>query len=107
LSYRLHNCGSFSCLVLLIVNLIEHPNQAFITNDRQLLDNGFAIFQQMSRHLPKEPYGAMLTMARELNGKAMEQVNRKRLVEEGPCEIDDFMMSPSTAWEILDNIEFQ
>ncbi|XEU95867.1 hypothetical protein FSHL1_001152 [Fusarium sambucinum] len=102
----LHNCGSFSCLVLLIVNLIEYPDHAFTTNDRQLLDNCFTVFQEMSRYLPKEPYGAMLAMARELDGKAMELVNRKRLANEGPCKVD-FMMSPSTAWEILDDIEFR
>ncbi|KAM0411293.1 hypothetical protein ACHAPD_009495 [Fusarium lateritium] len=102
----LHNCGSFSCLVLLIVNLIEHPDQAFTTNDRQLLDNCFTVFQEMSCHLPKEPYGTMLAMARDLDGKAMELVNRKGLTNEGPCEVD-FMMSPSTAWGILDDIEFQ
>lgn len=65
------------------------------------------VFQEMSRHLPKEPYGAMLAMARELDGKAMEQVNRKRVFKEGLCQVDDFMMSPSTAWEILDNVDFQ
>ncbi|CEF83107.1 unnamed protein product [Fusarium graminearum] len=103
----LHNCGSFSCLILLIVNLIEHPDHAFTTNDHQLLDNCFMVFQEMSRHLPKEPYGAMLAMARELDGKAMEQVNRKRIFKEELCQVDDFMMSPSTAWEILDNVDFQ
>jgi hypothetical protein len=104
---RLHNCGSFSCLILLIVNLIEHPDHDFTTNDRQLLDNCFMVFQEMSSHLPKEPYGTMLAMARELDEKAMEQVNRKRIVMGGPCEADDFIMSPSTAWGILDDIEFQ
>ncbi|RGP74174.1 transcriptional activator mut3p [Fusarium sporotrichioides] len=103
----LHSCGSFSCLILLIVNLIEHPDHAFTTNDRQLLDNCFMMFQEVSRYLPKEPYGTMLAMSRDLDVKAMEQVNRKRIAKDGLCEVDGFMMSPSTAWEILDNIEFQ
>ncbi|RGP79033.1 transcriptional activator mut3p [Fusarium longipes] len=102
----LYNCSSFSCLILLIVNLIEHPDHAFITNDRQLLDNCFVVFQEMSIHLPKKPYGAMLAMARELNDKAMEQVSRKEIAEGGSCEADDFMMSPSTGWALLDDIDF-
>jgi hypothetical protein len=65
------------------------------------------VFEEMSRHLPMKPYGAMLAMARELDVKALEQVNRKRMTKEGLFEVDDFMMSPFTAWEILDNIEFQ
>ena len=105
-SHRLHTCGSFSCLVLLIVNLIEHPDQALITDDRQLLDKCFLVFEGMSKFLPKEPYWTMLAMAHELDEKAMDLAKRKSLTA-GPCEAGDYLMSPSTAWAILDDMEFQ
>ncbi|RBR19188.1 uncharacterized protein FIESC28_05653 [Fusarium coffeatum] len=102
----LHTCGSFSCLVLLIVNLLEHPEQALITDDRQLLDNCFLIFEGMSKHLPKEPYWTMLAMAHELDEKAMDLAKRASLAANS-YEARDHLMSPSTAWAILDDIEFQ
>ncbi|KAJ4118751.1 hypothetical protein NW768_010812 [Fusarium equiseti] len=103
---ELHTCGSFSCLVLLVVNLIEHPDQALITDDRQLLDNCFLVFEEMSKYLPKEPYSNMLAMAHELDEKAMDLAKRKSLAG-GSYEAGDFLTSPSTAWAILDEMDFQ
>ncbi|KAF5677361.1 omega-6 fatty acid desaturase (delta-12 desaturase) [Fusarium heterosporum] len=104
----LHTCGAFSCLILLVLNMIEYPDRDFVVQDRKLLDGCFGTFEVLTNHLPKEPYGTILSVARQLDQKAKGQVSRFML-DKGDVadEVDDFQMSPSMAWAILDDMDFQ
>ncbi|KAM0355186.1 hypothetical protein ACHAPU_001051 [Fusarium lateritium] len=104
----LHTCGAFSCLILLVLNMIEYPDREFVVQDRKLLDGCFSTFRTLTDHLPKEPYGLILSVAQQLDQRAKGQVSRFMLAKgDMSDEMEDFQLSPSMAWAILDGMNFQ
>ncbi|KAJ4247819.1 hypothetical protein NW762_013028 [Fusarium torreyae] len=104
----LHTCGSYSCLVILIVNMIEFPDHAYVAQDRELLDNCLAVFKDMTSYLPKEPYEALLHVTIQLDRRARGQVSRAMLAKgEMSFSPSNAELSPSMTWAMLDEIELQ
>ncbi|RMJ08889.1 hypothetical protein CDV36_011510 [Fusarium kuroshium] len=99
----LHTCGSYSCLVLLIVNMIEFPSHDNVSTDRRVSDACLALFDAMCQTLPKDPFATLLGVVRELDRRARGQVNRVTRTKEGVSLSEE--MSPSLAWTILDDME--
>ncbi|KAJ4328872.1 hypothetical protein N0V84_000660 [Fusarium piperis] len=99
----LHTCGSYSCLVLMIVNMIEFPAHDHVSTDRRISDACLAMFDLMCQQLPKDPFAKLLGVVRELDRRARGQVNRLMRTKEGASLSDE--MSPSLAWTILEDME--
>ncbi|EWG53684.1 hypothetical protein FVEG_17157 [Fusarium verticillioides 7600] len=103
----LHTCTALPCLILIIVNMIEFPDHDLVARDRKLLDSCFGVFDGAMQYLPKEPFETILSISHQLDRRAKGQVYRTMLTK-GDMSYDcDFQMSPSTAWALLDDIEFQ
>ncbi|RKK57029.1 hypothetical protein BFJ66_g2347 [Fusarium oxysporum f. sp. cepae] len=103
----LHTCTALPCLILIIVNMIEFPEHDLVTQDRKLLDSCFVVFDDMIQYLPKEPFSTILSISHQLDRRAKGQVYRTLLMKGDVSHENDFQMSPSTAWALLDDIEFQ
>ncbi|KAF5568507.1 Mut3p-like transcriptional activator [Fusarium phyllophilum] len=103
----LHTCTALPCLILIIVNMIEFPDHDLITQDRKLLDTCFVVFDDVMKYLPKEPFDTILSISHQLDRRAKGQAYRSILAKGGMPYEGDFQMSPSTAWALLDDIEFQ
>ncbi|KAJ4218517.1 hypothetical protein NW759_008411 [Fusarium solani] len=99
----LHTCGSYSCLVLLIVNMIEFPAHDHVSTDRRISDACLTLFDAMCQKLPKDPFAKLLGVVRELDRRARGQVNRLTRTKEGISLSEE--MSPSLAWTILEDME--
>ncbi|KAG7416832.1 Fusaridione A cluster transcription factor fsdR [Fusarium oxysporum f. sp. rapae] len=103
----LHTCTALPCLILIIVNMIEFPDHNLVTQDRKLLDSCFGVFDDVIKYLPKEPFDTILSISHQLDRRAKGQVYRTILTKGDASYNGDFQMSPSTAWALLDDMEFQ
>ncbi|KAF5625676.1 transcriptional activator Mut3p [Fusarium sp. NRRL 52700] len=103
----LHTCTALPCLILIIVNMIEFPDHDLVVQDRKLLDSCFGVFDDVMKYLPKEPFDTILSISHQLDRRAKGQVYRTMLAKGDMSYEGDFHMSPSTAWALLDDIEFQ
>ncbi|KAF5692319.1 transcriptional activator Mut3p [Fusarium circinatum] len=103
----LHTCTALPCLILIIVNMIEFPDHDLVIQDRRLLDSCFGVFDGVMKYMPKEPFDTILSISHQLDRRAKGQVYRTMLAKGGMSYEGDFQMSPSTAWALLDDIEFQ
>ncbi|KAF5580170.1 transcriptional activator Mut3p [Fusarium pseudoanthophilum] len=103
----LHTCTALPCLILIIVNMIEFPEHDLVTQDRKLLDSCFGAFDGVMKYLPKEPFETILSISHQLDRRAKGQVYRTMLAKGDMSYEGNFQMSPSTAWALLDDIEFQ
>ncbi|KAF5609924.1 transcriptional activator Mut3p [Fusarium subglutinans] len=103
----LHTCTALPCLILIIVNMIEFPDHDLVVQDRNLLDSCFGVFDGVMKYLPKEPFDTILSISHQLDRRAKGQVYRTTLAKGVMSYEGDFQMTPSTAWALLDDIEFQ
>jgi len=87
--------------------MIEFPEHDLVTQDRKLLDSCFIVFEDMIKYLPKEPFSTILSISHQLDRRAKGQVYRTLLMKGDVSHENDFQMSSSTAWALLDDIEFQ
>jgi hypothetical protein len=87
--------------------MIEFPDHDLVTQDRKLLDSCFGVFDAVMKYLPKEPFETILSISHQLDRRAKGQVYRAMLAKGDTSYEGDFQMSPSTAWALLDEIEFQ
>ncbi|KAK7402890.1 hypothetical protein QQX98_011375 [Neonectria punicea] len=74
-SFWLPTCGSASCLIILIVNMIEFPDDEFVAADRKRIDCGRETFDK--RKSPqRQEHCSMLAVADQLDRRARGQVKR-------------------------------
>ncbi|KAF4980496.1 hypothetical protein FZEAL_3507 [Fusarium zealandicum] len=96
-------CGSYSCLILLIVNMIEFPDHSLVETDRKLIDKCQAVFEHMGYI---SLFGTLINVARELDRRARGQVKRVSRIKDGTLYREEIVeLSPSAAWSILDDME--
>ena len=72
---RLHACCNLSGLIVLLVNIIEFPDQPSVMSDWSLIVRIRNKFDQMNAKASKEPF-FLLQLAHELDRKASGQVKR-------------------------------
>ncbi|KAF7552226.1 hypothetical protein G7Z17_g4470 [Cylindrodendrum hubeiense] len=87
-SFWLQTCGASSCLIILLINMIEFPAHELVSTDRQLIDGGREIFGQRKMKTPHE-YCGLLTIADELDRRARGQV--KRIAQSQATEFSGLM----------------
>lgn len=78
--------------------MIEFPDHNLVLQDRELLDGCFSTLGDIGSNLPFEPYKTLLSVSQQLYQRAKGDVID---------EMGDFQMSPSMAWAILDDMDFQ
>lgn len=72
---RLHACCNLSGLFVLLVNIIEFPDQPSVMSDWSLIVRMLSKFDQMNDKASNEPF-FLLQVAHELDRKASRQVKR-------------------------------
>lgn len=83
--------------------MIEFPAHDHVPTDRRISDACLVMFDAMCQKLPKDPFGKLLGVVRELDRRARGQVNRLMRTKEGIGLSEE--MSPSLAWTILEDME--
>ncbi|KPM36540.1 hypothetical protein AK830_g10008 [Neonectria ditissima] len=94
-SFWLTTCGSSSCLIILIVNMIEFPDHESVAADRDRIDRGREIFEQ--RKSPqRQEHCDMLAVADQLDRRARGQV--KRIARSHAAEFSGLVDDELLAW---------
>lgn len=87
--------------------MIEFPDHNLVLQDRELLDGCFSTLGDIGNNLPFEPYKTLLSVSQQLYQRAKGQVSVVLAKGDVIDEMGDFQMSPSMAWAILDDMDFQ
>ncbi|KAH6989595.1 hypothetical protein BKA56DRAFT_476671 [Ilyonectria sp. MPI-CAGE-AT-0026] len=97
-SFWLQTCGASSCLIILIVNMIEFPDHELVATDRELINCGREMFTQRKLKATHE-YCGLLSIADGLDRRARGQVKRiaQRHVTEFSALMDDDFV-PAFEW---------